>query len=131
MNLIETKIELSRRLIFIVSPGRAAHEHGSSPEVYDVQVGLHQALVQGDTGVILIQLEEMQDYTHLPLGLQHLLKKNPPLLWRDREKPGSRFWKLVRYRMPVPSCQKDCVKKTSAVLSYQTVKRAPSMYAVI
>lgn len=134
VNLIETKIQLSRRLIFIITPGRSAHEHGSSPELYDVQVGLHQALVQGDTGVILIQLEEMKDYTHLPLGLQHLLKKNPPLLWRDGEKPGSRFWKLVRYRMPVPSGERDGVKKTSAGLSYQknkTEKRAPLMYAII
>lgn len=128
MNLTET-IQLSRRLIFIITPG-----HGSCPELYDVQVGLHQALVQGDTGVILIQLEEMKDYTHLSLGLQHLLKKNPPLLWRDGEKPGSRFWKLVRYRMPVPSRERDCVKKTSAGLSYQknkTEKHAPLMYAII
>ncbi|KAI7808661.1 putative interleukin-1 receptor-like 1 [Triplophysa rosa] len=117
MNLLEAKIRLSRRLIFIITPGRGARQRGSSAEVYDVQVGLHQALVQGHTGVILIQLEDMHNYTHLPLGLQHLLKKSPPLLWRDGGKPGSRFWKLVRYRMPVPSRR---VKKTSAGLSYQT-----------
>ncbi|XP_056610903.1 interleukin-1 receptor-like 1 isoform X2 [Triplophysa dalaica] len=131
MNLIETKIQLSRRLIFIITTGRGAHEHGSSPEVYDVQVGLHQALVQGDIGVILIQLEDMHNYTHLPLGLQHLLKKSPPLLWRDGGKPGSRFWKLVRYQMPVPSCQRDRVKKTSAGSSCQTEQSPPLMYAII
>ncbi|XP_073668044.1 interleukin-1 receptor-like 1 isoform X2 [Paramisgurnus dabryanus] len=121
MNLIETKIELSRRLIFMISPGNREHEHSVSLEAYDVQVGLHQALVQGDTAVILIQLEEIQDYTHLPLGLQHLLKNNPPLQWRDGEKTSSRFWKQVRYRLPVPSCQKDCLKKTSVRFNYQKI----------
>ncbi|KAA0715405.1 Interleukin-1 receptor-like 1 [Triplophysa tibetana] len=131
MDLIESKIQLSRRLIFIITPGCGAHEHGSSPEVYDAQQGLHQALVQGDIGVIVIQLEDMHNYTHLPLGLQHLLKKSPPLLWRDGRKPGSRFWKQVRYRMPVPSCQRDHVKKTSAGSNSQTEKSAPLMYTVI
>ncbi|XP_073710848.1 interleukin-1 receptor-like 1 isoform X2 [Misgurnus anguillicaudatus] len=121
MSLIETKIELSRRLIFMITPGNREQEHSGSPEAYDVQVGLHQALVQGDTAVILIQLEEIQDYTHLPLGLQHLLKNNPPLQWRDGEKTSSRFWKQVRYRLPVPSCQKDCLKKTSVKLNYHKI----------
>ncbi|XP_077071962.1 interleukin-1 receptor-like 1 isoform X2 [Siphateles boraxobius] len=100
MNLIETKIQLSRRLIIILTPGTSS----ISPTAYDLQVGLHQALVQGETGVIVIQLGQMQDYTHLPLGLQHLLCKNNPLLWRDGQtSPTSRFWKRVRYRMPVAS----------------------------
>ncbi|XP_067300734.1 interleukin-1 receptor-like 1 [Pseudorasbora parva] len=100
MNLIETKIQLSRRLIIILTPETST----SSPAAYDLQVGLHEALVQGETGVILIQLGQMQDYTHLPLGLQHLLSKSSPLVWRAGESsPSSRFWKRVRYRMPVAS----------------------------
>ncbi|XP_051997984.1 interleukin-1 receptor-like 1 [Xyrauchen texanus] len=107
INLIEMKIQLSRRLIFILTPGTSIDQSSISPEAYDLQVGLHHALVQGDTGVILIQLGETQDYTLLPLGLQHLLHKNSPLMWREeRLSPNSRFWKQVRYRMPVPSsCQ--------------------------
>ncbi|XP_051564209.1 interleukin-1 receptor-like 1 isoform X1 [Myxocyprinus asiaticus] len=109
INLIETKIQLSRRLIFILTPGTSVDQSDISPEAYDLQVGLHQALVQGDMGVILIQLGETQDYTHLPLGLQHLLHKNSPLMWREEQlSPNSRFWKQVRYRMPVPSsCQRN------------------------
>ncbi|XP_056127346.1 interleukin-1 receptor-like 1 [Rhinichthys klamathensis goyatoka] len=110
MNLIETKIQLSRRLIIILTPGTSS----ISPEAYDLQVGLHQALVQGETGVILIQLGEMQDYTHLPLGLQHLLCKNNPLLWRDgQSSPTSKFWKRVRYRMPVASSRQRSSEKRS------------------
>uniref|UniRef100_A0A673HAW0 TIR domain-containing protein n=1 Tax=Sinocyclocheilus rhinocerous TaxID=307959 RepID=A0A673HAW0_9TELE len=106
INLIETEIQLSRRLIIILTPGASTDKSSVSPEAYDLQVGLHQVLVQGETGVILIQLGQMQDYTHLPLGLQHLLCKNSPLLWRDGESsPNSRFWKRVRYQMPnVPKC---------------------------
>uniref|UniRef100_A0A672MJ55 TIR domain-containing protein n=1 Tax=Sinocyclocheilus grahami TaxID=75366 RepID=A0A672MJ55_SINGR len=101
INLIETEIQLSRRLIIILTSGASTDKSSVSPEAYDLQVGLHQALVQGATGVILIQLGQMRDYTHLPLGLQHLLCKNSPLLWRDGESsPNSRFWKRVRYQMP-------------------------------
>lgn len=121
MNLIQTKIQLSRRLIIILTPGASAEKSSDSPEEYDLQVGLHQALVQGETGVILIQLGQMQDYTHLPLGLQHLLCKNSPLLWRDGESsPNSRFWKRVRYRMPAASSyQRSRVKSRSLTASCQ------------
>ncbi|XP_073701254.1 interleukin-1 receptor type 1 [Garra rufa] len=119
MNLIETKIQLSRRLIIILTA--TADESSVSPEAYDLQVGLHQALVQGETGVIVIQLGQMQDYTHLPLGLQHLLWKNSPLLWKEgKSSPKSRFWKQVRYRMPVTSSsQRRRTKTTSLTTSFQ------------
>ncbi|KAF4108702.1 interleukin-1 receptor-like 1 isoform X2 [Onychostoma macrolepis] len=119
MNLIETKIQLSRRLIIILTLGASAEISSNSPEAYDLQVGLHQALVQGETGVILIQLGKMQDYTHLSLGLQHLLRQNSPLLWRDGESsPNSRFWKRVRYQMPaVSSYQSSRVKSRSMTAS--------------
>lgn len=85
MSLVQTKIQLSRKLLIILTPGASAEKSSDSPEAYDLQVGLHQALVQGETGVILIQLGQMQDYTHLPLGLQHLLCKNsPPAVGRWR-----------------------------------------------
>ncbi|XP_016108588.1 interleukin-1 receptor-like 1 [Sinocyclocheilus grahami] len=122
INLIETEIQLSRRLIIILTSGASTDKSSVSPEAYDLQVGLHQALVQGATGVILIQLGQMRDYTHLPLGLQHLLCKNSPLLWRDGESsPNSRFWKRVRYQMPVASsCQKSSRSRSwKASFQYQ------------
>ncbi|XP_056322064.1 interleukin-1 receptor-like 1 [Danio aesculapii] len=99
-NLIQTQIQLSRRLLIILS----AEGVGGSAEAYDLQAGLHQTLVQGETPVIIIQLGLMQDYSHLPLGLQHLLRKRSALLWRGGEASlNSRFWKRVRYRMPAAS----------------------------
>ncbi|XP_026074778.1 interleukin-1 receptor-like 1 [Carassius auratus] len=120
MSLIETEIQLSRRLIIVLTPGARTDKSSDSPEAYDLQVGLHQALVQGETGVILIQLGQMQDYTHLPLGLQHLLCKNSPLLWRDGESsPNSRFWKRVRYQMPVVSSFQRSSRRGSLKASLQ------------
>ncbi|XP_052463030.1 interleukin-1 receptor-like 1 isoform X2 [Carassius gibelio] len=120
MNLIETEIQLSRRLIIVLTPGASSDKSSDSPEAYDLQVGLHQALVQGETGVIVIQLGQMQDYTHLPLGLQHLLCKNSPLLWKDGESsPNSRFWKRVRYQMPVVSSFQRSSRKESLKASLQ------------
>ncbi|XP_051762971.1 interleukin-1 receptor-like 1 [Ctenopharyngodon idella] len=112
MNMTESKIQLSRRLIIILTSGTST----ISSAAYDLELGLHQALVQGETGVILIQLGQMKDYTHLPLGLQHLLCKNSPLLWRDGESsPSSRFWKRVRYRMPVASSHRKSSSKNGSL----------------
>ncbi len=115
MSLIQTTLQLSRKLLIIITPGASAEKSSDAPEAYDLTLGLHQALVQGETAVIVIQLGQMQDYTHLPLGLQHLLCKNSPLLWRDGESsPNSRFWKRVRYRMPAASSyQRSRVKSRS------------------
>ncbi|XP_043086518.1 interleukin-1 receptor-like 1 [Puntigrus tetrazona] len=118
MNLTEAKIRLSRRLIILLTPGGSAEKSGDSPEAYDLQVGLHQALVQGEPAVILIQLGQTLDHARLPLGLQHLLWKSSPLLWRDGESsPNSRFWKRVRYRMPAASSHRRSRAKRSLVKS--------------
>ena len=74
------------------------------------QVGLHEALAQ-DTRVILVQLGEVgpQGYTHLSPTLQNFIHKRSPLCWLE-DSPGaadwnSRFWKRVRYEMPVVSAK--------------------------
>lgn len=105
--LIETRMQLSRRLIAVLPPGICQHQGVTASFCYDWHVGLHQALVEQELRVILIQLGDMKDYSHLPLGLQHLLQKTPPLWWNEGSGrascPTSRFWKQVRYMMPVPS----------------------------
>uniref|UniRef100_A0A3B4DMT6 TIR domain-containing protein n=1 Tax=Pygocentrus nattereri TaxID=42514 RepID=A0A3B4DMT6_PYGNA len=101
-------MRLSRRLIVVLTPGISQEQDLMTPEQgYDWQVGLHQVLFQQDTRMILIQLGDIKDYSHLPLGLQHLLQKGLPLQWnegsRQAASPSSHFWKQVRYMMPLPT----------------------------
>ncbi|XP_071755933.2 interleukin-1 receptor-like 1 [Centroberyx gerrardi] len=116
LELVETRVKLSRRLMVILTPGSGSgsevtdqqHASPQTPLVggYDWQVGLHEALVQTEMSVILVQLGVMgpQGYTHLPAGLQHLVRKSAPLRWREDSRgaatKNSRFWKRVRYMMP-------------------------------
>ncbi|XP_071403313.1 interleukin-1 receptor type 1-like [Centroberyx affinis] len=116
LELVETRVKLSRRLMVILTPGSGSgsevtDQQRTSPQTpvvggYDWQVGLHEALVQTEMSVILVQLGAMgpQGYTHLPAGLQHLVRKSAPLRWREDSRgaamKNSRFWKRVRYMMP-------------------------------
>ncbi|XP_076854518.1 interleukin-1 receptor-like 1 isoform X2 [Brachyhypopomus gauderio] len=105
--LTDARIQLSRRLIVVLTPGVCQGQKVMTPQDYAWHVGLHQVLVQQEMRAILIQLGGMSENSELPQGLQHLLWKTPLLRW-DRgsphaAQPASRFWKQVRYMMPVPA----------------------------
>ncbi|KAM6978398.1 interleukin-1 receptor-like 1 [Tautogolabrus adspersus] len=118
LELVEDRMKQSRRLMVILTPGSGSESSPTSPQNsvmggFDWQVGLHHALVQREMSVILIQLGDMgpQGYTHLPPGLQHLIHKSAPIRWpedsRSASAYNSRFWKKVRYLMPVTPAKKD------------------------
>ncbi|KAJ3613799.1 hypothetical protein NHX12_020045 [Muraenolepis orangiensis] len=106
------RVRQSRRLMVVLTPGLEVNETlGSSPSSpvgvdMDWQVSLYQASVQ-EIKVILVQLGEVgpQGYTHLSVTLQHLVRKCAPLCWREDSPAAahwnSRFWKRVRYAMPI------------------------------
>ncbi|KAJ8253490.1 hypothetical protein GJAV_G00213720 [Gymnothorax javanicus] len=81
-----------------------------SPLRFEQEIGMHVALVEGTLQVILIELEEVTDYSLFPESVLHLKSKHGAIQWwktsgkmADRSQlcPSSRFWKQVRYRMPV------------------------------
>ncbi|XP_014872929.1 interleukin-1 receptor-like 1 [Poecilia latipinna] len=125
VELAERCIKQSRRLMVILTPGSGPEmmENPTSDQTsaieFDWQVGLHHALVQREMSVILIQLGEMgpQGYSHLPPGLQHLIRQSAPIRWpkgsRAASKCSSRFWKRVRYLMPVRPARK---RDSSAII---------------
>ncbi|KAK1327688.1 hypothetical protein QTO34_012833 [Cnephaeus nilssonii] len=95
--------------IFILTP-EAAH---SEELAYEQEVALHSALVQGDSKAILIEVPAPGgpgglQLAGLPGSLQHLVEVQGTIKWREdhvanKRSLNSRFWKRVRYHMPVPS----------------------------
>ncbi|XP_013888096.1 interleukin-1 receptor-like 1 [Austrofundulus limnaeus] len=116
LELVERCLRQSRRLIVVLTPGSnpesettdrcPVSNHSSVTGGFDWQVGLHQALVQRELSVILIQLGDTgpQGYTHLLPGLQHLIRKSAPIRWPEGTRAAaawnSHFWKRVRFLMP-------------------------------
>ncbi|KAM4558579.1 interleukin-1 receptor-like 1 isoform 2-T2 [Odontesthes bonariensis] len=122
LELVEECIRNSRRLMVILTPSSGSgsefrDKHPASPQTsviggFDWQVGLHQALIQRKMNVILIQLGDTgpQGYTHLPPGLQHLMRESAPIRWPESSRSAAsknlHFWKRVRYLMPVTPATK-------------------------
>ncbi|XP_017285617.1 interleukin-1 receptor-like 1 isoform X2 [Kryptolebias marmoratus] len=122
LELVERCLKQSRRLMVILTPGsklgsEVTDQCSTSNQTsviggYDWQVGLHHALVQRELSVILIQLGDTgpQGYTHLPPGLQHLIRKSAPIRWPEGSRGAaawnSHFWKRVRYLMPAIPAKK-------------------------
>ncbi|XP_007172186.1 interleukin-1 receptor-like 1 [Balaenoptera acutorostrata] len=106
---VETSIQKSRRHIFILTP-EVTH---SKEFTYEWEIALHNTLIQNDSKAILIemealcppgglQIEELQD------SLKHLVEVQGTIKWREdlvakKQSLNSKFWKHIRYHMPVPS----------------------------
>ncbi|KAM9804511.1 interleukin-1 receptor-like 1 [Neosynchiropus ocellatus] len=112
LELVEKRIKCSRRLMVILtsaSGSKSTYCESVSPQEFagfEWQVGIHHALLQREMNVILVQLGDTDPpgYSHLPAGLQHLIRKRAPIKWPEKpksaSKANSRFWKKVRYLMP-------------------------------
>ncbi|XP_020843544.1 interleukin-18 receptor 1 [Phascolarctos cinereus] len=93
---IHSLIKKSRRLIIVLS------ENYMCDKVrYELESGLHEALVERKIKIILIEFTPISDFTFLPQSLQ-LLKSHRILKWKaNKSLPyNSRFWKNLRYLMP-------------------------------
>ncbi|XP_062935039.1 interleukin-1 receptor-like 1 isoform X1 [Cynocephalus volans] len=117
---VETSIRKSRRYIFILTP-QILH---SREFAYEQEIALHSALIQGDSKAILIEMEALSKPGGLQVGeiqdsLRHLIKVQGTIKWREdhptnKQSLNSKFWKHVRYQMPVPN---KLPRKTSSLVS--------------
>ncbi|XP_045741217.1 interleukin-1 receptor-like 1 [Mirounga angustirostris] len=105
---VESNIRKSRRQIFILTPEMVQ----SREFAYEQEIALHSALLQNDSKVILIELEPLSKPGGLQFGelqdsLKHLVEVQGTIKWREdhvanKQSLNSKFWKHVRYHMPVP-----------------------------
>lgn len=117
--MVESSIQNSRRHMFVLAP----HMMHSKEFAYEQEVALHSALIQNNSKVILIEMEPVDEASRLQVGdlqdsLQHLVKMQGTIKWRedhvaDKQSLSSKFWKHVRYQMPVPN---RCPKMASGVV---------------
>ncbi|XP_019660498.2 interleukin-1 receptor-like 1 isoform X1 [Ailuropoda melanoleuca] len=106
---VESNIRKSRRQIFILTP-EMVH---SREFAYEQEIALHSALLQNDSKVILVELEALSKPGGLQFGdlqdsLKHLVEVQGTIKWREdhvanKRSLNSKFWKHMRYHMPVPN----------------------------
>ncbi|KAB0393903.1 hypothetical protein E2I00_002558, partial [Balaenoptera physalus] len=106
---VETSIQKSRRHIFILTP-EVTH---SKEFTYEWEIALHNTLIQNDSKAILIEMEALCPPGGLQIGelqdsLKHLVEVQGTIKWREdlvakKQSLNSKFWKHVRYHMPVLS----------------------------
>ncbi|TEA11133.1 hypothetical protein DBR06_SOUSAS7210048 [Sousa chinensis] len=106
---VQTSIQKSRRHIFILTP-EVTH---SKECAYEWEIALHNTLIRNDSKAILIEMEALCPPSGLQFGelqdsLKHLVKVQGTIKWREdlvanKQSLNSKFWKHIRYHMPVPS----------------------------
>ncbi|NXH23337.1 IL1R1 protein, partial [Bucco capensis] len=103
ISVAEEKIRQSRRVIIVLVP-----EHSCSSlraDGSEKQLAMYNALIQEGMKVILIELEQIQDYGRLPESIRYVKEKYGAVRWQGDSSASSRsarssFWKQVRYHMP-------------------------------
>ncbi|XP_054830342.1 interleukin-18 receptor 1 [Eublepharis macularius] len=96
---VQSFIDGSRRLIIILSKN-----YVSDKVMFELEAGLHKALVERKIKVILIEYMPISDFNFLPDSLE-LLSSSHRVKWKgEKSLPlNSRFWKRLRYAMPAKS----------------------------
>lgn len=95
-------MQKSRRLIILLT-----HQLINCKEpAYDQHIALYNALIQNDTKVILLEMETIGTYEKLQESLRFIIKQQGTIKWREQhtvhpQSSNSKFWKQVRYHMPL------------------------------
>uniref|UniRef100_A0A8C6RLS4 Interleukin 18 receptor 1 n=2 Tax=Nannospalax galili TaxID=1026970 RepID=A0A8C6RLS4_NANGA len=110
---VHSLIEKSRRLIIVLSKSYMTNESR-----FELESGLHKALVERKIKIIIIEFMPVSDLTLLPQSLK-LLKSYRVLKWKTNESLSynSRFWKNLLYLMPAKAKPDGGDSETLPVLS--------------
>lgn len=116
VDVVEDALKGCRRLLLLYTASSLC-----SPEAQEwaeQQVGLYRALVENAIKIVLLEMEEIQDPRRLPESVRLIRDKQGALqAWKRRKRwmccdgtseervtsldPTERFWRGVRYHMPI------------------------------
>ncbi|XP_028852945.1 interleukin-1 receptor-like 2 isoform X2 [Denticeps clupeoides] len=145
VDVVDQKLSLSRRLLLLYSDScEGVVEVWQRVEQWAEQhMGLHRALVEGTLRVVLIEVGEVRHPSSLPESLRLIRRKQGALrLWRSRRwcgmgawsreeeveeqasftfiYPSARFWRKLRYHMPVRGKAKPTLAQGPTLSLLQT-----------
>ncbi|XP_021269382.1 interleukin-1 receptor type 1-like, partial [Numida meleagris] len=123
VSVADETFKQSRRLMIIL--GSETFSCVQLEDACEQQLAMYSALIRDETQVILIEMDEMQDYTSMPESIRYIKQKHGAIQWKGdfSEKSCSantRFWKNVRYQMPA----KKKVSYSEVYLSPQTLNNS-------
>ncbi|XP_045741214.1 LOW QUALITY PROTEIN: interleukin-1 receptor type 1 [Mirounga angustirostris] len=119
-------IRKSRRLIIILVP--EASGLGCLGNSSEEQIAMYNAFVQDGIKVVLLELEKIQDYEKMPETIKFIKRKHGAIRWSGDFREGSRsaktkFWKNIRYHMPVQRQPPSSKPQFLSLASGQTLKK--------
>ncbi|XP_053184275.1 interleukin-18 receptor 1 [Scomber japonicus] len=125
-DMIASAVQRCRRLIIILTAEAKSStnkmeedcpSHNDHNQLfYEHIIGLHDALMQNEPQVILVEIDGPVDYSHLPESLRFIKRKQGALKWKTSSlsthklNSNRHFWKHLRYHMPsVPAGTRQTV----------------------
>ncbi|KAL8190110.1 UNVERIFIED_CONTAM: hypothetical protein K2H54_040581 [Gekko kuhli] len=104
ISVVDEAIRLSRRVIIVLVPD--SYSNKVQRDTTEQQIAIYNALIQDDIKVILILLDKIKDYANMPEPIKYLKQRHGVLIWKgdfseQSQLATTKFWKNVRYRMPV------------------------------
>ncbi|NWS53227.1 IL1R1 protein, partial [Chunga burmeisteri] len=103
VSVADETLKQCRRLMIIL--GSETSSCCLLEDTSEQQLAMYNALVRDGIQVILIEMDEIQDYTSMPESIRYIKQKHGAIRWKgDFSKKScsvnTRFWKNVRYQMP-------------------------------
>lgn len=122
VDVVQDALSRCRRLLLLYTASSLC-----SPEAQEwaeQQTGLYRAIVEDSMSIVLLELEEIREPDWLPPSVRLLKEKQGALqAWKRRKRwmgwdgksedrltsldPSARFWREVRYHMPVRGKAKE------------------------